>query len=941
MNDLHRPTAPRRGRLLLVVAVVALLVAAAALFVLQRGTTDWRADAAAAAAAGRIDEAIIGYKSLLQQDAKDFEARRALGRLYLAANAPELALKELRRASPLREQYPDLDLDIARAQLALGAHREALAALRNYRGPPTGESAALEATARAALGEKDEAKKVLESATEREPATGSLHLATARLALSERDFDGALAAVDKALAATPDTGDAATMRTARLLKGQILLAAQRPADAVTEFEQVTAAKADDVEGLAGLAEALLVQQRLDEATPVVERLRKAAPKPMGTRLLQGWLAYAKGDLSAADTALADVLVAAPSHPGALLMAADSAFRQDKFAQAESLLGSFRKQYPDHLPADRLLAAVLLKQRRAPEAIALLEPLAGAADADAGTHALLGHAYFEAGDAKKGEAALAAAQRLAPDSTALKAQRAVGRLMAGGGAGELDELEAIVDAAPEAAGPRQALTFLQLLGGDKDAALASARALVALRPEDPMAHNLLGVAAAEAGDTKAARSALEKALTIDPDFAPALSTLGLLELRANHPAEGRARLEAALAADKQHAPAAMALAALASAEGREADADAILERFVADAPQASEPRWALAVRRLRAGAREAALQLADEARQIAPALPRNRLLWSYVQLGAGNAEDAYTELAALHAEQPADSAVAVLYGDAARGARHPDVARKAYARAVELAPTAVEPWRGLFALALEAGDVDAATDAVARLRALAPTLPDGDAAAAALALQQGRTADARAALQAAFDKNPVTGRLLQLVEVERASGDKAAAQARLDTWLEAHPGDLVAREARGMSALQDGDLAGARSAFESLLEAQPDHAVALNNLAWLYDEAGDPRALDYAEKARARLPESPEAADTLGWILVRQGKVQRGLKLIEQAKARLEQHPSVHWHHAWALDAAGEKAAALDSVERLLEKHPQFPERADAERLRSRLQKKEG
>jgi len=940
MNDPHPPTAARRGRLLLIGAVAALLVAAGALFALQRGTTDLRADAAAAAAAGRIDEAIIGYKSLLQQDAKDFEARRALGRLYLATNAPKLALKELRRASPLREQYPDLDLDIARAQLALGAHREALAALRSYRGPPGGEIAALEATARAALGEKDEAKKVLASATEREPATGSLHLATARLALSERDFDGALAAVDKALAATPDA-DAAATRTARLLKGQILLAAQRPADAVAEFEQVTATKSDDVEGLAGLAEALLVQQRLDEATPVVERLRKAAPKPMGTRLLQGWLAYAKGDLSAADTALAEVLVAAPTHPGALLMAADSAFRQDKFAQAESLLGTFRKQYPDHLPADRLLAAVLLKQRRAPEAIALLEPVAAAADADAGTHALLGHAYFEAGDAKKGEAALAAAQRLAPDSTVLKAQRAVGRLMAGGGAGELDELEAIVDAAPEAAGPRQALTFMQLLGGDKDAALASARALVALRPKDPMAHNLLGVAAAEAGDETAARGALEKALAIDPAFAPALSTLGLLELRANHPAEGRARLEAALAADKRHAPAAMALAALASAEGREADADAILERFIADAPQASEPRWALAVRRLRAGARDAALALADDARQIAPALPRNRLLWSYVRLGAGKAEDAYTELAALHAEQPADSAVAVLYGDAARGAQHPDEARKAYARAVELTPTAVEPWRGLFALALEAGDVDAATDAVAKLRALGPTLPDGDAAAAALALQQGRTVDARAALQAAFDKNPVTGRLLQLVEVERASGEKAAAQARLDAWLEAHPADLVAREARGMSALQDGDLAGARDAFESLLKAQPNHAVALNNLAWLYDEAGDPRALDYAEKARARLPESPEAADTLGWILVRQGKVQRGLKLIEQAKARLDQHPSVHWHHAWALDAAGEKAAALDSVERLLEKHPQFPERADAERLRSRLQKKEG
>ena len=50
MNDPHPPTAPRRGRLLLIGGVAALLVAAGALFALQRGTTDLRADAAAAAA---------------------------------------------------------------------------------------------------------------------------------------------------------------------------------------------------------------------------------------------------------------------------------------------------------------------------------------------------------------------------------------------------------------------------------------------------------------------------------------------------------------------------------------------------------------------------------------------------------------------------------------------------------------------------------------------------------------------------------------------------------------------------------------------------------------------------------------------------------------------------------------------------------------------------
>ena len=355
----------------------------------------------------------------------------------------------------------------------------------------------------------------------------------------------------------------------------------------------------------------------------------------------------------------------------------------------------------------------------------------------------------------------------------------------------------------------------------------------------------------------------------------------------------------------------------------------------------EPRWALAQQYLHAGDRERALRMADEALAIAPKHPRGRLLWSYVQLSAGNAGEAYATLTDLRRVQADNPSTVLLYADAARASGHPDEARKAYRHVTALAPQAIEPWRGLFALALDTRDVAAAEAAIAELRRLNPKAPDADAATAALASQQGKPAAAVAALQAAFAKDRSTLRLLQLADAERQRGEGDAARALLTDWLAAHPDDLLARESLAMAELGDGRLPEARAAFERLLEARAGHAVALNNLAWLYDEAGDPRALDYAERARRQLPESPEAADTLGWILVRKGQVQRGLKLIEQAVAGLAGDPTVNYHHAWALDAAGERAAALARLEALLKKSAQFPARGDAERLREKLLRRQG
>ena len=63
---------------------------------------------------------------------------------------------------------------------------------------------------------------------------------------------------------------------------------------------------------------------------------------------------------------------------------------------------------------------------------------------------------------------------------------------------------------------------------------------------------------------------------------------------------------------------------------------------------------------------------------------------------------------------------------------------------------------------------------------------------------------------------------------------------------------------------------ARKYYEDAIRIDPNNALALNNLAYLISETnGDLNlALTYASRARQRLPNYTEIADTLGWIYLK-------------------------------------------------------------------------
>ena len=160
---------------------------------------------------------------------------------------------------------------------------------------------------------------------------------------------------------------------------------------------------------------------------------------------------------------------------------------------------------------------------------------------------------------------------------------------------------------------------------------------------------------------------------------------------------------------------------------------------------------------------------------------------------------------------------------------------------------------------------------------------------------------------------------------------------LHEWLVKNPEDASVRSILAASLHETADIDAAMAEYETVLKTQPNNVLALNNLAWLYFERNDARALEVAQRAYERVPERPEIADNYGWILVQLGQVERGLAILDKAAANQPENGEILYHHAATLAKAGEIRTAKQQLQTLLTSGKEFGARSEAESLLKELQ----
>lgn len=126
-------------------------------------------------------------------------------------------------------------------------------------------------------------------------------------------------------------------------------------------------------------------------------------------------------------------------------------------------------------------------------------------------------------------------------------------------------------------------------------------------------------------------------------------------------------------------------------------------------------------------------------------------------------------------------------------------------------------------------------------------------------------------------------------------------------------------------------------YESIVKVQPDNPIALNNLAFMLAEEGRDldQALTYAQRARQQLPNSPDVADTLGWIYIKKNLSDNAVAIFKELTRKYQQNSTYHYHLGLALYQKGDKVGAKKSLQSALTLNPA---KEDEDKIRELLSK---
>lgn len=865
------------------------------------------ADARARLERGDVKAAAIQLKNALRADPGNLEARLLLGKALIATRDFDTAEKNLRAAYNV-DPTDEVQIALAQALYGLTRFEDVLDVLKD--GARTPENGRLKTVIRGEallkLQRYASAAEAAETVLRQKPDSAPALYLAARAHFAQAEVLAAQTDLDRILKTSPDFADAWT------LKARIALRVNDFALAESSARKAQALSPGDVRAAALLIEAQIRRGRFGEAKAAIDAFKpesKTDPRP---NYLRAMLAAAQGNYAEADHYLIQIQAWLSREPAGPFFIGLVKYRAGYPAQAEAQLRRYLVGAPKDRAAQGLLAEIEIEAKRYATARDVIDDMLRADPSDAAALRLLASLQTRQGDY---EAALATLRKIGADHAGA-GQSAAERALLGEHAAYRDAKTSVTQYL------LQATDFLN--AGKPDLALDAAQKAVAAAPDDPVALNMLGVVHIARNEDSDARAALERALAAHPGFAEALRNLDRLDVRAGNPAAIEARLRDAVAAAPDDPALVVRLASYLEIHGRPGEARQMLDAARARFPASLDLRAALLRIALRTDDKKSLVALAEDLKALGRSKPKALALAAKAYAGADEHAAAAAAYGALRARDLANPALSAAYAGELRANGQAQEARKVLETALERAPDAFEVRRALVELALARGDA-AAAETLAN-----PDDPEQTALLkAAIASTQGRAAEAVGILKTAMDAAPSPALARALFAARTRAGDAKDARRGLAVWAAYSPGDVesllvLAHAYIGADALADAD-----RVLSAALQARQDDPRILNDLAWVRDALGRPGGIDLARRAYTAAPASAEIADTLGWMLVRAGKANEGLRLLREAAANAPDDLAIAYHLARARAAAGEREKGLEAVQTLVAAHPEFPEREDA------------
>jgi tetratricopeptide (TPR) repeat protein len=420
------------------------------------------------------------------------------------------------------------------------------------------------------------------------------------------------------------------------------------------------------------------------------------------------------------------------------------------------------------------------------------------------------------------------------------------------------------------------------------------------------------------------------LKSNPHDVDALVFKGQLQLRRNNASGAIDSLQNALSTDSDNAVAHYQLGNAFAQQHNETRAESEWREAVRLRPDLTDAHRALAGLELRRGDVEAVFQSAQQIIKAEPNLPDGYILKGIADLARQKYNDARqdAEQAALRA--PQNPAPSIQLGNIQQAQKHYAEAATFYQQALDKDPSSTEALNGLMNIYIAEKQPDKAIAAARAQIAKSPNDSDFyDLLGTALFNAKKDLSGADAALHKAIElnKNNVDAlEKLGKVQVQEGSADQALALYQQS--IKDNPQEVMFYILCGELYEARKDWDHAKSMYQQALNVSPDHPLASNNLAYVILEQGGnvDVAMGMAQTARRGMPDSPNAADTLGWAYYQKGIYQSAIGQFQEAlrlreKIGAPDDADLHYHLGLAYQKTNQNSLARQQLEKAVKLSP--------------------
>lgn len=884
---------------------------------------------------GELQAASIELRNTLQQNSENAEARYLLGEINLDIGDFSSAVKDFKKAASAGLKDGKAQIGIARALVAQQQFRTLLDEIEIKDTWPESARAdllGLRAAAEASLGDLELAMATIAEGAKLDPDAFFILKAKAIFQLTSKETDAAYSTLNHALSIFPDNSELLLLIATTELQRQNVTNAKSTYRNVIEMDKPTLVTAHGRQARISLAKLQVLNNDLEQAKTTIAPLLQRNKNDPEANYLSGVVAFGQGEYAAAEEHARTLLEIAPNNQPSQKLMGRTKYALKAYDQAAHHLSTYLNAVPSDLAMRKLLASAYLALRQPDLAKSTLEPVLLSNPDDSGILFLMSQLKLGSGDTQGGIQELRKAVDASPDNHELRKQLVNAYIIAGDTDQAIRELQIFRDKSNKTEEADNLIIVAYLRAGEFDKAINLAQEMLSKKPQDPGVITLVGSLYAASGDLAQARRYFDKALTVESNFAAAITGLARIEGMEGNNDRATELYRQLVESGKGGTDPMVALAELAEKQGHTQVMLEWLEKARESAPDDVKSRMILANYYLKNKQPDKAGILVQEAIRILPAEPVLLAMHGRVLVAQKRYNEALNPLNKLVRQQPDSPDVRALLGEAYMRLGMTGNAREHLGKALENNSDHALALVHMAEIELQAGQVENSLSYARRLQQAHPTLYfgyslDGDAQMAVKDYGKAQTAYRRA-----WELQQTAGLAMKLYNASKRSGNTDGAVQALKTWLGDHPDDVSSRVFLA-SAYQNMGLDDlAVPEYEKVLETAPDNGPALNNLAWLYSLSGNPKAVQLAERAYRATPEDPAVQDTYGWILVKQGQPDKGLRLLKQAMEKLPGVAEVRYHHAVALLESGSEKEGKQLLTKLLDEGTAFDGREEAQRL---------